>query len=311
MAEDKKKDSIAVVMSTYNGERFLREQIDSIRTQENVSLDLFIRDDGSRDHTGEIIREYDDRFENVHIDFGKNMGVGNSFMEALYSTPGSFDYYAFSDQDDIWEPNKCAEGINKLKASGKALYASNQECIDADGKSMGMRYEPEKHIHLEPIEILFRNMIAGCTFIYTADFAETLKKKPFSRDLLNLRIHDVVVAAAASVYGGIYYDENSYIKYRQHENNVVGVKETTKLDDLKSKANKAMDRSKRNGRSRLAREICERYPEKADKIELLKVCAYPQKRENKRILIRNRDELCSYADETKLGFVMKVLTGLF
>lgn len=303
--------SIAVVMSTYNGERYLRQQINSILKQSGVSVDLFIRDDASTDGTREILRYYDNRYDNVHVEFGGNLGVGNSFMKALYKVPEGYDYYGFSDQDDIWMPDKCLTAVEKLRETGKSLYASNQECVDAEGNSLGMRYGTGDRIHTRPVEIVFLNMLAGCTFVFTKDLAEELRIKPFSDDLLRVRIHDVVVAAAASLCGGIFYDEASHMKYRQHDDNVVGASGTTRLDDFKSKVKKAFDRSERNGRSRLALELVERFPEGSANARLLRECAHPEVRENRTALIRNSRELCSYTGETRIGFIAKVVTGLF
>lgn len=135
------KPSIAVIMSTYNGEKYLREQLDSILNQKDVNLDLYVRDDGSVDGTAEILNQYSKRYPQVHVELAANAGVGNSFMNCLYSVPGEYQYYGFADQDDIWLQDKCIAGISALKRTGKALYSSNQECVDSDGKSLG----PEIH----------------------------------------------------------------------------------------------------------------------------------------------------------------------
>lgn len=91
---------VAVLLSTYNGSKYIKEQIDSILSQEGVNIDIYIRDDESTDETVNIIYEY--KSNNIFLTEGKNIGVGNSFMELLYSVPEIYDYYAFADQDDIW-----------------------------------------------------------------------------------------------------------------------------------------------------------------------------------------------------------------
>ena len=83
--------NIAVAMSTYNGELYIKEQINSILQQKNVKVDLFIRDDGSKDKTLEILESYAKKWNNIHIVKGKNLGVGNSFMELLYSIGCKYD----------------------------------------------------------------------------------------------------------------------------------------------------------------------------------------------------------------------------
>jgi rhamnosyltransferase len=123
---------VCVLLSTYNGEAYLREQIDSILAQIDVSVELIIRDDGSKDSTVKIINEYKNQYVNVLIlDSYKNLGPANSFMELLYAS-GDADYYAFAEQDDIWLPEKLSKAIGIIEhknidgSSSPVLYASNQ-----------------------------------------------------------------------------------------------------------------------------------------------------------------------------------------
>ena len=95
-------DKVAVLLSAYNGEKFLCEQIDSIMNQQNVDLDLYIRDDGSSYRTQEYLKQYVEQNDSIHLQNGCNLGVANSFMSLLYNVPNHYDYYAFADQDDIW-----------------------------------------------------------------------------------------------------------------------------------------------------------------------------------------------------------------
>ena len=114
---------VAVLMSTYNGERYLKEQIDSILDQEGVDTALYIRDDESADQTVQIIEEYRKKYPGkIHLLKGRNKGPGRSFMELVYKVPDDYDYYAYSDQDDIWLTDKLEEGIRFLNESGKELY---------------------------------------------------------------------------------------------------------------------------------------------------------------------------------------------
>ena len=305
-------DSVAVVVSTYNGEKFLREQIDSILCQKGVKLTVFVRDDGSSDSTKRILAEYRNAHDNVVVDFAENVGVGNSFMNALYKVPADFDYYALADQDDIWQENKLSEAIAKLKSSGKLLYGSNQECVDKAGSSMGLRYAEDAQINRDPIGILCTNMIAGCTMVFTNQFFRILteeKHRP-SAALLRNRIHDVWLAMVASLYDGIYYDQRSFMKYRQHENNLVGAK-NSRIKALKERLKKARRPEFRNGRSFLAKEITEKFPQEADKFPLLAICSRTQTRKDKNKIIQNRRILTAYTKESSLAFRLKVRFGLF
>lgn len=303
-------NSIAVIMSTYNGENYLKEQIESILLQEGVLVNLYIRDDGSKDHTVEIIKEYQEDNSNIQLIEGRNIGVGNSFMELLYTIPDKYDYYAFSDQDDIWEKDKLARAVLCLKQSGATLYASNQNCVDDNGKTLYLRYNENKEIHLTPLAIMSQNHISGCTFVFPKAFFNMLCLRKPSSDLLKLRIHDVWVAMAASIVGSICYDIEARINYRQHRNNVVGAKETTKVDVMKMQLTKLYNRKMRNGRSSLVREAKECFPEYV-KDNLIVACANPSIKENKVRIIKERKRITCYSGETNLGFVMKVVLGLF
>ena len=303
-------NKVAVLMSTYNGERFLRQQIDTILDQENVAVDLYIRDDGSTDTTKDIVEEYQRNHKNIVFIKGKNAGVGNSFMKLLYSVPDRYDYYAFSDQDDIWKSDKLAKAIVAIQKSGCCLYGSNQECVDAEGNTMGLRYDDYRKINLKPFEIMCRNDIAGCTFVFTRDLYELLKERRPSNDLLKLRIHDVWVAMVASVVGEIYYDEESHMMYRQHDQNVVGAKESSKIDILKMQFNKLFDQKQRNGRSKLAKEVVSCYPEYIED-ELIMTSVDPKTIVNKRILIDHRNTITQITGETKTAFISKVVLGYY
>ena len=299
---------VAIIISTYNGEKFLREQLDSILAQAEVDVHLFVRDDGSSDGTKDILVEYESKHDNVTVELAQNVGVGNSFMNALYSVPDTYDYYAFADQDDIWCDNKLIEAVKLLQSSGMALYASNQENVDKDGNSLGMRYAPDKNIHLTPVSIIGENTVAGCTFVFTRELflkltAEESRPTP---ELLRNRIHDVWVAAAASVNGGIVYDERAFIKYRQHGNNVVGSFKPSFKKRVKARMRKMRNKEQRNGRSLLARELTRCF-DHAKEYSLVTVCAQAKKTK----LWKNGKELRSYTGEGKLAYSIKVLLGLF
>ncbi len=304
---------VAVMLSAYNGERFIKEQIESILNQTGVDVGLFIRDDGSKDSTLEILSAYAEDNDNVKLFIEGNVGVGNSFMNLLYSVEGNYDYYSFADQDDIWEADKLAAAVAMLEQSDKVLYASNQECVDKYGNSLGLRYGSDSQIHLDPIAILEKNTLAGCTMVFKRSLYEAItdKKSRPSEELLRNRIHDVWLAMAASINGGIIYDERSFMKYRQHENNVVGAYEDGLAKKIKEKTKKVFKKKFRNGRSALAKEILEKFPEQAKNFPLIKVCADINTLGGKHRIMKNNKLLRSYTKESYFGFLMKVTLGYF
>ncbi|MBD5132146.1 MAG: glycosyltransferase [Clostridiales bacterium] len=305
-------NKVAVLMSSYNGEKYIREQIDSILDQQGVEVILFVRDDGSSDGTKDILSAYETEHANVKVEYAQNVGVANSFMNLLYSVSNDFDFYAFSDQDDIWEPNKLSEAVKMLEEKDALLYGSNQECVDQAGQHIGMRYATDAKINMTPIAIVQNNMIAGCTMVFTSKLYKLLTeeiKRPSQR-LLRSRMHDVWAPLVAAVHGGLIYDTRSFIKYRQHENNVVGAQISAKKR-RKAIKRKLFNKENRNSRSLTAKEICEKFPDEAKKDYLLEVCANAHKLKNKRLLIKNNKLLRSYTGESKTGFIIKVLLGLY
>lgn len=299
---------IAVLMSTYNGQKYIRNQIESILNQNGVDVDLYIRDDGSSDNTLNIIKEY----KNIILYQGKNIGVGNSFMNLLYCVPQQYDYYAFSDQDDIWMTDKLIIAINKIKDNyngGSVLYCSNQILVDKDLKKIGMRYDIAPDISCE--QIFSVNKVSGCTMVWNKTLQKLLCNKKPSCDLLKCRIHDVWVAIVASISGKIIYDSNGYILYRQHENNVVGGIEDNKLDKLKYGIKKIKEKKLRNGRSLMAKEVLELFPEQAKKYNVFLLSKDLESINGKLKIIRNNKLFRQYTGENRLSFSLKVLLGVF
>lgn len=303
---------VAVLLSSYNGERFIKEQIDSILNQKGIEAYLFVRDDGSKDSTIKIINDYKATNDKVNLIEGENENVGNSFMDLLYSTPDNFDYYAFSDQDDIWQLDKLEKAIEFIEQKNIMLYTSNQECVDANGQSLGLRYTKEEYIHLAPIEILFLNKVSGCTMVMTNELYKilTVKEHRPSRELLHNRIHDVWVAMVASIYNSIGYDERAFIKYRQHGGNVVGAYRPSLAKRIKSRIHNLFNKELQQGRSRLAREICDRFGKDVQIDEEIIRCE-AKKGKDKMYLIKHASQLVKYTGESKIGFICKVVLGLF
>lgn len=303
------QSTVSVLLSTYNGEKYIREMVDSILAQEGVSVKLIIRDDGSSDGTKDILEEYGDR---ITVDYAANAGVGVSFMNLVYAASDETDYYAFSDQDDIWLPDKLSRAIALLAGHREpALYASNQTLVDANLNKIQDRHStsPDCSIY----QILCRNKLSGCTMVWNKELQRLLireESRPTAA-LLKKRIHDVWVGAVAASVGSICFDMESGILYRQHENNVVGVRETRKLDEWKKKINNP---ALRNGRSQLAIELYKGYKNEItdpDTSVFLRMCAfYKEDKECRRKLLKST-AITAYSEESPIEFKAKVLANLF
>lgn len=229
-------DTVSVILSTYNGSKYIVSQIDSILSQKDVAVKLFIRDDGSTDNTPEILAHYGEKYDNVSVNLSTNIGIGNSFMKALYEADSDSDYYAFADQDDVWLENKLITAIDKIRdVNGMALYASNQTVVDTRLKNPHMRFITNPVINYGTI--IRGNIISGCTYVMTKSLRNFLcaEEHQPSEELLKNRIHDAWVAEVAALFGKIYFDESSYILYRQHDENAVGAMEYSALKKIKLK----------------------------------------------------------------------------
>lgn len=202
---------VQVLMSTYNGEKYLREQIDSILCQKNVEVHLLVRDDGSNDKTVEILKEY----KVVEVIEAQNVGATNSFFE-LIQLSGEYDFYAFADQDDVWDSNKLEIAVEKLEEYDcPAIYSGNTQLVDKELNFI-------KNETLKPVltleSAIVKNYVTGCTTVFNARLMGLLKQyKPQS-----IPFHDWWANLVCLSVGGIsVYDYEPHMKYRQHDNNVV------------------------------------------------------------------------------------------
>lgn len=210
---------IAVLMSTYNGEKYLEKQLDSILKQENVVVNIRIRDDGSKDGTLKILEKYSKNYQNISYYQGENLGAAQSFMELIHNNYGD-DYYALADQDDIWDKDKLYKGIEFIKRNSKPdkaiLYFSNLRFVDADMHFI--RNNHDKKPYYNKYSALIETIATGCTFIYNRRLSMILHM--YKPEFVSM--HDTWVYVVANEFGETVYDITPHINYRQHGDNVVG-----------------------------------------------------------------------------------------
>lgn len=215
MHRKEKKPTVAILMSTYNGEKYLREQLDSIFAQEEVNIKLFVRDDGSSDTTLEILNEYD----GITVMAENNIGCEESFKKLLY-LPIEADYYAFADQDDVWHTRKLITAINILSTTDAELYVCNLMLADAD---MNLEKPLFSKRDIDRIDYKFKNYVLGnlhgCVQVWSTRLHNIIQ----SYVPLIMYGHDAWVNAIANMVFSTYIDENCYINYRLHGNNTSGL----------------------------------------------------------------------------------------
>lgn len=211
-----------VLLSTYNGAKYLNTQLQSLYDQTiRDSLLIYIRDDGSSDNTTDIIRKFQKEKPELSIKLleCENVGVPAGFIELIRTAPQA-SYYAFCDQDDYWMPEKLEVACNALRRCSKpALYVSNYEVVNATLEYVETSSTVENGNWKSITEILYHNTVPGCVMVFNA----ALLKKVNSMSMERIRMHDVFVLSVAFLTGEIISDAQARIKYRQHENNVLGL----------------------------------------------------------------------------------------
>lgn len=211
---------IAILLSSFNGEKYIKEQLDSIINQKgSFNLNIIVRDDGSSDGTIKILEEYKNK---GLLDWysGKNEGPAQSFMDLILNCD-PYDYYAFADQDDVWLPNKIERGINILKNDDvPRLYFSNATIVDQNLNVIRQSvYEKQPKIDLYTVSIAGGAL--GCTMMFNDAVVKKIKEHRRPETLV---MHDsYILELTAAVRGKITYDANQTMLYRQHLSNTVGL----------------------------------------------------------------------------------------
>lgn len=234
-------NKVMILLSTYNGERFLEAQLQSLVNQQGVEVNIFVRDDGSNDSTIEILNRWQQR-GSLRWYTGENLRPAKSFMNLIKNAPDA-DYYAFCDQDDVWMPDKLSSAIAKLKEFQEeipTLYFSQTTLVNEKLQPLPT---PKIHPLCTFYESLILNYATGCTFVFNKRLLEFARVYEPSF----LWMHDVwLYKLCISIGGKVYFDPVSHIKYRQHNKNVIGLsgswKKKLKLKYLRS-FNKECERS--------------------------------------------------------------------
>jgi rhamnosyltransferase len=211
--KDMDSKKVAVLLSTYNGEKYVAEQIHSILTQTHKNLVLVVRDDGSSDKTIKIVKEFADKYDNIRLVEGKNMGFIKSFFELLKYEQA--DYYAYADQDDVWMENKielAVNSLNNLDDSKPNMAFGNSDYYDENMKFIG---KGPKNKKVSFLKALFSCCGQGMTM--------TVNKK--TRDMIiedtpkTCFFHDWWTYLICMGLGNVAYNNVTTVKYRRRKEN--------------------------------------------------------------------------------------------
>lgn len=211
--------SIAVVMSTYNGAEHVAEQLDSVLAQDvaaRAELSVYVRDDGSRDATREILGAYaaDGR---IHFLPGENLGVVGSFLDVLAAVPVDVDYVALCDQDDVWHADKLSRALEVLAARDQSvpqLYCSEYIFCDAQMNPQGRSHLNQTGVDFN--KMLYENMVSGNTTVVNRALVDAV----VAAGREGVYCHDWWLALVACAIGELTYDDFASLDYRRTGSNV-------------------------------------------------------------------------------------------
>lgn len=209
-----------VLMSTYNGEKYVGCQIDSILAQKNVKVKLLIRDDGSKDNTLKILKLYQDKYpDRVKVIAGDNVGIHQSFANLIEKAEG-LKFIAFSDQDDRWDENKLLTGILELNRNKASFYSSAARLVDNELNEIGMTTaDPSKYkYYMCTNSKVLTPGSQGCTIILDQNLFELIRQRGYPATYG----HDTWITIVAYLLSNCLYDDQPHMDYRQHNESWTG-----------------------------------------------------------------------------------------
>jgi len=232
---------IIILLATYNGEKYLADQIQSIQRQTISNWTLLVRDDGSQDNTRDVLHKFagkDTRIRYVNDELGC-LGTTRNFGALMrVALAEGADAVFFSDQDDIWLPHKIARQLQLIQEMERQygpgtplLCYSDLEVVDQNLHQIHpsfMRYENLRHESHNPIHVLLtQNLVTGCTVVINRNLLEFVTPIP-----KEITLHDWWLAICAAACGRIGYIDESLVQYRQHSRNQIGAITLDRLVNL-------------------------------------------------------------------------------
>lgn len=218
-------EQIDVLLATYNGDKFLKEQIDSILNQTYQDIRLVISDDMSRDSTRDIIRAYEKKDKRVEVHLQKeNLGYIKNFEYLLKQVKNNI--YMLSDQDDVWLPDKIEQSYLEMQKENADLVFGDLRVVnekletiyESFGDFMKLNRKISKCFGTQEMNYLY-NCVTGCTILSKKKYIDSILPLPNKSKYV---AHDHWIALAVGKQGKLVYMPECHILYRQHENNEIG-----------------------------------------------------------------------------------------
>ncbi|ANF98431.1 glycosyltransferase family 2 protein [Paenibacillus bovis] len=231
-------ETVQVLLSTYNGAQYIREQLDSLLNQTYGDIQILIRDDGSSDDTRSILKQYTEQYP-AQISWieGTNIGVIPSFWTLMQHADSKAAYYCFCDQDDVWMPEKVARAVAQLhrmeqptgshhlqqKERLPAMIFTATQLTDADLNPTTV-WPANLQRDVSFYNALFQNVAVGATVTINRQALFLLRESELN--ITRILMHDWWMYLTISCFGKVYFDPQPSIYYRQHGNNAVGGEST-------------------------------------------------------------------------------------
>ena len=222
---------IDILLATWNGQRYLAEQIDSILTQTFTDWRLLIRDDGSTDGTPDIIKRYvSENPDRIAVIENSERGLGARGNFARLMEHSTADYVMFSDQDDVWLPHKTERLMEAMEALEKQHGRDTPTLVHSDLKVVGPDLEEwyPSFINYQSLNpgfgrclnrLLVQNVVTGCASLCNRELIERARPVPEQSFM-----HDWWIALVAGAFGRIMFIDESMVLYRQHGANALGAR---------------------------------------------------------------------------------------
>lgn len=203
---------VSVAMATYNGEKYLKQQIETILNNLGINDELIISDDGSVDNTIKIIENYMSKDSRVKLINGPHKGVKQNFANAIKATNGKYIFLA--DQDDVWEDNKIEKVLETFEKQNCTLVIHDAEIVDENLNLIEDSFFKYRNCGKGIVKNIWKNTYIGCCMAFDTKIKDKILPIPD-----NIEMHDQWIGIINERNGHSYFLDDKLIKYRRHGGN--------------------------------------------------------------------------------------------
>ena len=280
---------VIVLLSSYNGERYIREQLDSLLAQKLQPYRIIIRDDGSSDGTISILEEYCKKYDFISFYTGENLKPAKSFWDLINNSEEA-DYYALCDQDDVWFEDKLERAVTLLEKEDKnrpLLYCSKYTLTDEDLNPINSNVSSLYNFSDFPHALIYHTA-PGCTFVFNEAARKQILRYDVNKEYCI--IHDAIIHKVVTLYGKMILDPESHMFYRQHGDNQIGM-DADPIRTFFGRIGRFLNGQIRNYRRNTARSLLRVYGQDCDpdKRKLIETVAfYDEDKKLKKALLTSK-----------------------